>query len=305
VIPYVEVYDLKIGPMTFSVFGLLLAIAVFGGAELARRRARKRGEDVAALTSLAWWVVVVGFITAHLFDEICYHPRQVVERPWSLLFVWEGISSFGGFLGCALGALAWKYYELKPVAHIGSLAIRLPVRRAVPHPILAIGENIAAVFPTAWIFGRLGCSIVHDHPGGRATSKSAFAVAFGPGTSTDYGFFAVHHGWSPRYDLGLLELMYTVLVVVLFALMSRRKLPAGTYSCASLLLYAPVRFGLDFLRAEDQDGGDPRYFWLTPGQWAAIAMFAGGLWLLSYIWSKRASEPLASTVSQSQAASGA
>jgi phosphatidylglycerol:prolipoprotein diacylglycerol transferase len=287
VIPYIEVYDLKVGPMTYSIFGLLVAIAIFGGAELARRHARKHGEDVAAVTSLAWWVVVVGFVTAHVFDEICYHPRNLIERPWSLLFVWQGISSFGGFLGCAFGALAWKYFELKPVARFGPITLGYPVRRAVPHPILAIGENIAAVFPTAWIFGRLACALVHDHPGARASSTSPFAVAFGPGTSTDYGLFAIHHGWAPRYDLGLLELAYTVVVAGLFALTSNRKLPAGTYSCASLLLYAPVRFALDFLRAEDEDGGDPRYFWLTPGQWAAIAMFAGGLWLLSYIWSKR------------------
>jgi phosphatidylglycerol:prolipoprotein diacylglycerol transferase len=278
VIPYVEVYDLQIGPMTFSVFGLLVAVAIFGGAELARWRARRLGLDVKAVTSLEWWVVVVGFLTAHVFDELCYHLDKFVERPWTILVPFLGISSFGGFLGCALGALGWKYVEWRRWFALGDLTVRRPALRAEPRPILATGDpTIAASFPAAWVFGRLACALVHDHPGARATASSPLAVAFGPGPKTAYGFFALHWGTSPRYDLGLLELMFTVLVAVVFALMWRRRWPAGTYTAASMIVYAPVRFLLDVLRADDAEGGDPRYGGLTPGQWSAIAMFAGGL----------------------------
>ncbi len=281
-IPYIEVYVLKIGSLTFSPFGLLVAIAVFGGIELARRRARKRGADVAELMTFVWWMLTFGFVTAHVFDEICYHPMEIVRRPWSLLLVWQGISSFGGFLGAALGATAWKYFELVP-AKIGPFEAYRVARRASPRPILPIGDIIAAVFPVAWISGRLGCAIVHDHPGARASATSPFAVAFGPGPSTSYGFFELHHGWRPQYDLGLLELVFTIFVSALFVATWNKKLPVGSYAAASLLLYAPVRFALDFLRAEDAEGGDPRYLALTPGQWAAVAMLAGGVWLVAYI----------------------
>ena len=296
-IPYIEVYVLKIGPMTFSPFGFLVAIAVFGGIELARRRAKKRGEDVAALTSFVWWMLTFAFVTAHVFDEIFYHPMEVVRRPWSLLFIWQGISSFGGFIGCVVGGIAWKYIELEPTVQFFGLDLGRPKWRATPRPVLPIGDTIAAVFPTAWISGRLGCAIVHDYPGARASAKSLLAVAYGPGPSTEYGFFELHHGWAPRYDLGLLELIFTVLIAGLFAATWNKKLPLGTYCAASLLLYAPVRFALDFLRAEDADGGDPRYFLLTPGQWAAIAMFAGGLLFVAYLRARPARAELAPATS--------
>ena len=46
------------------------------------------------------------------------------------------------------------------------------------------------------------------------------------------------------------------------------------------MLYAPVRFGLDFLRATDLDAADPRYFGLTPGHYGAIVLFVLGLLVL-------------------------
>ena len=46
------------------------------------------------------------------------------------------------------------------------------------------------------------------------------------------------------------------------------------------MLYAPVRFSLDFLRVVDV-----RYGGLTPGQWGAIAAFGLGLGIL--VWAKK------------------
>ena len=43
------------------------------------------------------------------------------------------------------------------------------------------------------------------------------------------------------------------------------------------LVYAPVRFFLDFLRAAPLEGGDVRYAGLTPAQWSSVAMVGVGL----------------------------
>jgi phosphatidylglycerol---prolipoprotein diacylglyceryl transferase len=40
------------------------------------------------------------------------------------------------------------------------------------------------------------------------------------------------------------------------------------------LMYCPVRFGLDFLRATDVARPDQRYAGMTPAQWACLATFA-------------------------------
>ena len=44
-----------------------------------------------------------------------------------------------------------------------------------------------------------------------------------------------------------------------------------------LLMYAPVRFGFDFLRAPDVRFADSRYLGLTPAQYGVIALFFVGV----------------------------
>ena len=47
------------------------------------------------------------------------------------------------------------------------------------------------------------------------------------------------------------------------------------------LLYAPVRFGLDFLRNTDLEGrADARWLGLTPAQYGMILMFIAGVVLV-------------------------
>jgi prolipoprotein diacylglyceryltransferase len=43
------------------------------------------------------------------------------------------------------------------------------------------------------------------------------------------------------------------------------------------ICYATVRFGLDFLRETPAHGGDVRYFGLTPGHYASLAMLLAGV----------------------------
>ena len=75
------------------------------------------------------------------------------------------------------------------------------------------------------------------------------------------------------WNLGLVEFLYLVPVNILILWLAFRpsKRPnAGFISVLIGILYAPVRFGLDFLRPEETD---PRYFGLTFAQWASILAF--------------------------------
>lgn len=279
-IPYIHVDDLHIGPLTLHPFGLLVAIGVLLGTSLAARRARWLGLDVTELHSFVTWLLVGGFVGGHVFDSLLYHPTEVVARPWSLIFLWEGLSSFGGFAGGLIGVVLWKFFERAPKQQGRRLSFILFERRDVPRSILPFCDAVLAVFPIAWAFGRSGCAVVHDHPGARASARSLLAVAYGPGPAHAYGFFELRYGNAPRYDLGLLEMLFAVVLAFAFALTWKKRLPVGTYVIASSLFYAPVRFALDFLRVDDLDGGDPRYAALTPAQWACIALFGFGVALL-------------------------
>jgi phosphatidylglycerol---prolipoprotein diacylglyceryl transferase len=242
VIPYFEQPKLHLGPITIHAFGVLVALGILLAFRLIRRRAPKLGLDPVLAERLAMRMVIVGFISAHIVDRIAYFPRDLLARPWSLLFIWESISSFGGFIGATLvailfvrkqraGALGWQYLDL-----------------------------IAWAFPAAWLFGRMGCAVAFDHPG----------VATGFFLAQRYSDHVIRH------NLGFYEAIYTIFLVVLFQKLGRGRPQApGSYVGLLALAYAPVRFLLDTLRWDDA-----RYFGFTPGQYGSVLLAGVGFLLL-------------------------
>ena len=242
-LPYIDVPQKIFGFL--PIFGLLVMVAVIGGITITRKRVAAHALDPDRVESFINWILLGGFIGAHVFDTIFYHPREILTRPWSLLFFWEGLSSFGGLAGAVIGGLLWKR------------------RRNAGRSILAYMDLVASVFPISWIIGRLGCASVHDHQGKMAAAKSWLTVTFPDG--------------RPYYDLGLLEMLYAIVMSLVIVLLWRKPQRVGTYLAVSSLLYAPVRFALDFLRATSGPTGDARYLGFTPAQWACVALFVFGL----------------------------
>jgi len=95
-------------------------------------------------------------------------------------------------------------------------------------------------------------------------------------------WLAVQYPGGGRFDLGLYEMLFAVLVTIGAVLVARRPRPAGFFLGYIMLSYAPTRFAFDFLRAVPGDviGADPRYLMLTPAQWACIATTIGGCFFL-------------------------
>jgi phosphatidylglycerol:prolipoprotein diacylglycerol transferase len=260
-IPYVQIPDLTLVPahafgafpavpIALKPFGTLVALGLYFGSRAAIHAARKRGLSERALVSFLTWVVLSSFFFGHVLDTLSYYPREALRDPWSLLRLWEGLSSFGGFTGSILGGLAWRFWHRTPV--------------------LPYADVVTSCFPVSWTFGRLGCSIAHDHPG----------------VHSDL-WFAVRYPDGGRLDLGLLELAITVPLMLAFLWLMRRPRPWGFYAGAMCAYYAPLRFGLDFLRERAgaviggyQAGGDARYFALTPAQWGCVPLFVLGVALL-------------------------
>ncbi|HKY38405.1 MAG TPA: prolipoprotein diacylglyceryl transferase family protein [Polyangiaceae bacterium] len=282
-IPYIRVHELHVGPLPIHPFGVLVAVGVLVGIELTKKRGRQLGLPQEQLASFIAWMLVAGFVGGHVLDAIFYHPQEVLAAPWTLLYLWAGLSSFGGFAGGLLGVTLWKFFELKPWVDLGPIKLARPMRRAAPVAILPYCDAVLSVFPVAWVFGRLGCTVVHDHPGILAPPSMPLAVAYGPGPVVSYGWFDLRFGAVPRYDLGLLEMLFAFSVAVAFAATWRKRFPVGWHAAVLCVVYAPVRFALDFLRLDDPQGGDLRYAMLTPAQWACLALLLGGLPLVSRV----------------------
>lgn len=280
-----------ISPWAFAVF--------FGGwvgLQLAERLAKHRGYDLEVFRTAVAWVVMTGLVLGHVLDEVFYHPDILVEHPSSLFFLNRGQSSCGGFVGAIVGGLMWKYFDL----HRKGLGLSFS-RRPTPLPLLPVTEIMMATFPVTWVFARLGCALVHDHPGRLATAGS-FGSWLALAWPTDAEDGVVHalgplryvYGSTSRYDLGLIECLVTIPLALAFATTWRRRLPLGLYTVIVCLTYAPIRFALDFLRVTDVPEADRRYASLTFAQWFCLGMIVAGLTVLARMWSRtaRPTEPV-------------
>ncbi len=242
-------------------FGVLVATGVIVASLVAQQFAKRNGRSPTDTADLVLYVVVFAFVASYWLNGLFYETDalfDVLRHPSQIFEHWLGLSSFGGFIGAALGALFWRW------------------RRQ--GPFLPIADAAAFCFPFGWFFGRLGCFVVHDHPG--RSSDFFLAVA-------DYRTGVPPY--VPRHDLGLYEVFVAVFIIGVFLWLARKPRPPGLYVALLPLLYTPLRFMLDFLRAPMSEGGDIRYFGLTPGQYGSIAFFVFGLWLLRYVL--RANQP--------------
>jgi len=241
-IPYFEQPRFSLGPITIHAFGVLVAVGILIGMRLIRRRATALGMDGAQAERLTMWTLLGGFAGAHLIDRLVYYPADTLADPLSLLRFWESLSSFGGFLGAIVGAALFIRHE------------RLGART---WPYL---DLVAYAFPTSWFFGRTGCFLAYDHPGLNTTFFLAERYSDG----------------VVRHNLGLEEALYVLPVALLFLWLGRRRPHAPGFFVGLLaVVYAPVRFLLDFLRI-----ADVRYFHFTPGQYGAVALLAVGVLIL-------------------------
>ena len=245
-IPYFSWVVIPLGPVVIRVWGIFAALGVILGAWYASRMARRNGLDVIRFDRAAFWIIIWAFVGARLFMYV-YDPRIFLADPWEILRVWHGgFSSFGGFIGATL-AFLWF------------------VRRGTL-PLWKSADALVRALPLALGCGRIGCFLIHDHPG---------TLAYGVGR-----WLAVRYPGGPRYDLGMLLGIFDFLVFGSFVMLAKkRRLANGSYLVLFMLIYGPVRFMLDFLRVVDA-----RYYGLTPAQYGAILLFGGGLYLAAKRW---------------------
>ena len=274
-IPYsvFHVGSLNILGLPIQGFGVIVAAGVLIGAALLRRYGEWHGVSDEEIRGLTGWVTVFGFLGAHVFDTLFYEWVRFQEEPLLIFKIWDGISSYGGFLGGAVGFALFLWWK------------RLPVR-------LFADMTIVGLLP-AFSIGRIGCTLVSDHVGGAADPTAWYSFLAMDYARTDGTFVNAQHqtevansgiahlfnstpnagdhllGWN----LGLIELLYLIpinILVLWLAFRPTKRLPAGFVTALAGILYAPVRFFLDYLRP---DNSDPRHLGFTFAQWCSIAAF--------------------------------
>lgn len=265
-VPYFQLGSL--GPI--QSFGVIVALGVLIGAAILRRYAEWHGVSDAHIRGLTGWITVAGFLGAHLFDVLAYQWDDMVRDPVLLLKVWAGISSYGGFLGGAMGFafyVWWKRLDARLMADIA----------------------IAGLLP-AFTIGRIGCTVVSDHIGAAVKNPDAWyaAVAMDYPRSAIRANSGIAHLFQGvpastdhvlAWNLGLLEFLWLLPInalVLWLAFRPVKRTPAGFVTVLAGLLYAPVRFFMEYFRPETSD---PRHFGFTFAQWASLLAFGASLYL--------------------------
>jgi phosphatidylglycerol---prolipoprotein diacylglyceryl transferase len=304
-LPYFHLGALDIG-VPIQWFGMIVAVGVLIGATPLRRYAEWHGVSDDHIRGLLTWLMVSGFLGAHEFDVIAYQwdrigetvmntprwgwfPAPLWPSNWPLVLrIWDGISSYGGFIGGATGYALYVWWK------------RLPAR-------LFADITIVGLLP-AFSIGRIACTVVSDHIGAAVDPDRWYSflamdyprsaaielvkdATTGKVTShiinpTLAELFTTHDRLHPgtvvdhllAWNLGLVEFLYLVpvnLLILWLAFRSTKRMPAGFVTALTGVCYAPVRFLLDFLRPEDTD---PRYLGLTFAQWSSILAFGAAIY---------------------------
>lgn len=239
-IPFFASYTYTIAGLTFQTWGTFIALAFALGTWLAYRRAKHFHQEPRHVLDLAFWIFVASFLGARILHVCVYEPGYYLAHPWEAIDPRKpGFAIFGGFMGAALAFFTYaRHHALDWVTYADTLIWGLPFGCGV---------------------GRIGCFLIHDHPG----------------TLTHFFLGVRYPDGATRHDLGLYLSLVGFATGGLFIYLNRKPRAPGFWFGTYMLVEAVVRFCLDFLRVVDT-----RYFGLTPTQYLSLPLLGAALWML-------------------------
>lgn len=239
-IPYFSIQQFHFGFFTIHVWGLFVALGIFVSTFVAARFVKERGLNKEVIWDVSFWMLLSGLIGSRIF-HLFYEPSFYFSNLLTIFRIQDGgLSIVGGYVGAMVGI--WLYAKKKKI-HI------------TPY----VNEMICA-FPLGIAIGRIGCFLIHDHPGIKSNL-----------------FFAVNFVDGARLDHGLILSIYGFFLFFFFLKLRKHPFWNSHYLVLFLLIDGSFRFFLDFFRATDGLIVDTRYFYLTIAQYVSLGMVLVGL----------------------------
>jgi len=248
-IPYFQLFVVHIGPIPIQVWGFCVALGMVLSVLIIYKRSKRLFSQSVAekLIDMASYAIIFGLLFSRIFHILFYDLGYYLDNPLDMLKVWEGgLSSYGGFVGAFLGG--WYFFKRKG----------FPAKK----DLLAIIDVFAFGAVFGWIVGRVGCFLIHDHPG--TLSHSVLALKRADGA---------------RLDMAFMEILFMIPLAISFFFLRKRTFRVGFWTAVVAMYYGCIRFFLDFYRARDVIHADVRVWGLTPAQYFSIVLFCVGVWL--------------------------
>ena len=228
----------QIGPITLRMYGLCMAFGFLAAWRMLTILCKRTGQNADQVAMLLTWVMVAAIIGArtvyvaeHWADEFARNPMAVFRLDQG------GLVYYGGFIGAMIPYIAYARYHRKS--------------------FFVMADISAAVLPLGQAFGRVGC-FMHGCCFGNRTDTCC-GVSFPKGSPAWWeqvkaGLISdIAPRSLPVIPTQLIESAATLaLFAVLFTLYPRHHQRRGFISGLYLIVYAVLRFGIEYLR------GDPR-----------------------------------------------
>lgn len=210
----------SIGRFTVHGYGLMIGLGFVAAVLLASWQAKKVGLSPDHLTSIAMWVLIIGFLGGKLL-HIITNLRVFFQDPISLIGS-EGFVVYGGIITGILSI--YVYCRIKKI------------------PFLEYIDIFATFVPLNQAFGRIGCFLAGCCYG--METDSWMGVVFPQGCLAPAGVKVL-----PTQLIMAAGDFIICLVVYLFS--KKRRIP-GTCAVVYLFMYSVGRFIIEFFR------NDPR-----------------------------------------------
>jgi len=252
---------LEIGPLTIHFYGIMIAIGVIVAVLVAKRRYERFGGSGELLERVAIWAVAIGFLGAR-FGYVLTHTGDFIDRPWGVLFIWEGgLALYGGLT-------------------IGALTAIILLRKW-NGDVFAFGDAVAVGVPLAQAIGRWGNYFNQELFG--TPSNLPWAVEIDPNIAAAAGY----PGFTTFHPTFLYESLWNVFLTVgiILWLERRGKLAKGASIALYLIIYGTGRFVMELMRTDTTF----RFLGLSRNGWLSALAVVFGIGL--FWWMQRRSEP--------------
>ena len=241
-----------IGGLKIHWYGIMIAIGLYAGIQVALRDAPRRGINRDQLMNVSLLAAVLGILGGRLYYVVQNNPSFYLQHPAQILAVWQGgMAFFGAIFGGALALLisAWRWHmPVWSLLDVGALG-------------LAIGQAI----------GRIG-NIINGDIVGYKTNGWGFEYTnphtFGPLN-------------TPVQPASLYELLISLGLFALLWSLRKRIHPEGMLAMLYLVLYSASQFFIFFVRDNVVILGG-----LKQAQVTALVVIALTLPLIAYLLRK-------------------